>query len=77
MEVIKEEPNSDEEIHPISSQNEHCLVYTKDNHSVHATFFVVGTETEVRFSYCYLLDLLTFYTVALLAVVQYWHIALN
>ncbi|KDR14046.1 hypothetical protein L798_11959 [Zootermopsis nevadensis] len=46
MEVIKEEPNSDEEIHPISSQNEHCLVYTKDNHSVHATFFVVGTETE-------------------------------
>jgi hypothetical protein len=52
MEVIKEEPDSDEEIHPISLQTEYRLVDTKDNCPVHATFFVVKTETEVRFI-CY------------------------
>jgi hypothetical protein len=72
MEVIKEEPVSDEDIHPVSSQNEYHLVDTKDNYPIHATFFVVKTETQVRFSFYpvmfWFINILCY--VALLTVVQ-------
>jgi len=49
------EPDSDGETYPISSQNESCPTDTKHDYPVHAAFFLVKTETEVRCS-CYLVS---------------------
>jgi hypothetical protein len=75
MDVIKEEPHSDEDICPISLQNEYHLTDTNDDYPVHATFFVVKTENEVRLS-CYSVIFVWFitfpYCVALFTLVQDW-----
>jgi hypothetical protein len=47
MDIIKVEPDSDEERHPVSSQNAYYMTDGKQNYPVHAEFFVVKSETEV------------------------------
>jgi hypothetical protein len=47
MDIIKVEPDSDEERHPISSHNAYYMTDGKQNYPVHAEFFVVKRESEV------------------------------
>jgi hypothetical protein len=51
MDIIKVEPDSDEERHPVSSQNAYYMTDGKQNYPVHAEFFVVKSETEVSSTY--------------------------
>jgi hypothetical protein len=47
MDIVKVEPDSDEETHPVSSQNAYYMTDGKHSYPVHAEFFVVKHETEV------------------------------
>jgi hypothetical protein len=47
MESVKVEPDSDDETHQTSSQNEYCMTDDKDNYPVHAELFIVKGEREV------------------------------
>lgn len=51
MDIIKVEPDSDEERHPVSSHNAYYMTDGKQNYPVHAEFFVVKSETEVSSMY--------------------------
>jgi len=47
MEAIKVEPDSDDETHQSSPQNEYCVTDEKDAYPVHAEFLVMKAEHEV------------------------------
>ena len=49
MEAIKVEPDSDDETHQTSPQNEYFMTDEKDAYPVHAEFLVVKAEHEVSF----------------------------
>jgi hypothetical protein len=51
MDIIKVEPDSDEERHAVSSENAYYMTDGKHSYPVHATFFVVKHETEVSCTY--------------------------
>jgi hypothetical protein len=51
MEIIKVEPDSDEEKHAVSSQNAYFMTDGKHSYPVHAEFFVVKNETEASCAY--------------------------
>jgi hypothetical protein len=50
MEAIKVEPDSDDETHRTSPQNEYFMTDEKDAYPVHAEFLVVKAEHEVSSS---------------------------
>ena len=50
MEAVKVEPDSDDETHQTSSQNEYCMMDNKDGYPVHAELFIVKGEREVSSS---------------------------
>jgi hypothetical protein len=57
MEAVKVEPDSEDETHQMTSQNEYCMTDDKDNYPLHAEFFVVKAEHEVSSSlYHYVFD---------------------
>ena len=57
MDAVKVEPDSDDETHQTSSQNEYCMTDEKNDYPVHAEFFVVKSEHEVSCSlHHYLFD---------------------
>ena len=59
MEAVKVEPDSDDETHRTSSQNEYCVTNDKDNYPVRAELFIVKDECEVSFHiHHYLFDYL-------------------
>jgi hypothetical protein len=59
MEAVKVEPDSDDETHQTSSQNEYCMMDDKDNYPVRVELFIVKGEREVSSHiYCYLFDYL-------------------
>jgi hypothetical protein len=50
MEAIKVEPDSDDETHQTSPQNEYFMTDDKDAYPVHAEFLLVKAEHEVSSS---------------------------
>jgi len=50
MEAIKVEPDSDDETHQMSPQNEYFMTDDKDAYPVHAEFLLMKAEHEVSSS---------------------------
>ena len=54
MEAVKVEPDSDDDTHQTSSQNEYSMTDEKDGYPAHAELFIVKGEREVssRIHHC-------------------------
>jgi hypothetical protein len=49
MEAVKVEPDSDDETHQTSPQNEYFMTDEKESYPLHAEFLVVKAEHEVSY----------------------------